>query len=306
MESSFIFQNLFNFLMLGVIYAIIAVGFSLYFGVVDVIQFAHSDVLTLGAYAGLGGILLIGMLGIDSNILSLLAMLVCSFIAVSLIGAFIGRYLVLPLKESPPINVLLITLMIGTAIREILRIAVPGGSNPKPFPMILPDTLIHIGGGTTRISSLIILIVGVAIILGVYLLLTRTKLGLAIRSVAQDTEVAKFMGINFKKIVIITFILGSFLGALAGMMSGLYYRQITFNMGLMLGVIGFCSAVVGGLGNLLGAVLGGFLFSALQMFATVALPMPSAYKDVFAFGIMILIIAIRPTGLLRERYQERV
>ncbi|WP_335671999.1 branched-chain amino acid ABC transporter permease [Burkholderia sp. PAMC 26561] len=137
-------------------------------------------------------------------------------------------------------------------------------------------------------------------------ILTRTRLGLAIRAVAQDVDTARYMGIDYRRVVIVTFIIGSCLAALAGIMLGLYYRKIVFNMGLMLGVIGFCSAVVGGLGSLWGAVLGGFVFSALQIVATVALPIPSTYKDVFAFGVMICLIAIRPTGLLRERYAERV
>ena len=171
---------------------------------------------------------------------------------------------------------------------------------------MLPDDLLYFGGATIRVSTLIIILTGIAAIAATHFLLTRTRLGLAIRGVAQDEETAKFLGVNFKRVVVFTFVLGSCLGALAGMMSGLYYRQIMFNMGLMLGVIGFCSAVVGGLGSLMGAIVGGFLFSALQIIATVVLPIPSAYKDVFAFTMMICIIAVRPTGLLRERFQERV
>ena len=306
MEYSFLFQHFFNFLMLGTIYALVAVGFSLYFGVVDVVQFSHPDVMTLGGFAGLGGIVLVSALGLTGNAFALIAMLISAFVVVGIVGALIGRYLVLPLKGSSPINVLLITLMTGPAIRAALRIFVPGGSNPSPCPMVLPDALVVVNGVSARVSSLILLLIGALAIIGTHLLLTRTRLGMAIRCVAQDEETSRFLGINFKRVVIITFVIGSCLGALAGIMSGLYYRQIIFNMGLMLGVIGFCSAVVGGLGSLLGAVLGGFLFSALQVLATVALPIPSAYKDVFAFGAMILIIAIRPTGLLRERYQERV
>lgn len=306
MDTSFAFQHLFNFLMLGVIYAIVAVGFSLYFGVVDVVHFAHGDVLSLGAYAGLAGAGLAGLLALQSDAVALVAMVVCAFLAAGLVGGLIGRYLVLPLKGAPAINVLLITLMTGTAIREALRIFLPNGSHPEPFPMVLPDAMLQWQGVTTRVSSLVILAVGIGAIVGVHLLLARTRLGLAVRSVAQDIETARFMGIDFRRVVVTTFVLGSCLAALAGIMLGLYYRQVMFNMGLMLGVIGFCSAVVGGLGSLWGAVIGGFLFSGLQIVATLALPIPSAYKDVFAFAVMICLIALRPTGLLRDRYQERV
>ncbi len=305
MEISFAFQHLVNFLMLGLIYSIVAVGFSLYFGVVDVVQFAHGDVVALGGYAGLAGILLAVAAG-ATGVGPVLGMIVLAVLATGAVGALIGRYLVMPLRQASPINVLLITLMTGTAIREALRLFVPGGSNPSPFPMVLPDQLMTFGGVSMRVSSLVIMAAGVLAIFGTHFLLSRTRLGLAVRGVAQDEETARFMGINFKQVVILTFVLGSCLGALAGVMSGLYYRQVMFNMGLMLGVIGFCAAVVGGLGSLMGAVVGGFLFSGLQILATVALPIPSAYKDVFAFAMMICIIAVRPTGLLRERFEERV
>ncbi|AZG11626.1 branched-chain amino acid ABC transporter permease [Pigmentiphaga sp. H8] len=302
---SFAFQHLVNFLMLGLIYSIVAVGFSLYFGVVDVVQFAHGDVVALGGYAGLAGILLAVAAG-ATGVGPVLGMIALAVLATGAAGALIGRYLVMPLRQASPINVLLITLMTGTAIREALRLFVPGGSNPSPFPMVLPDELMTFAGVSLRVSSLIIMAAGVLAIFGTHFLLSRTRLGLAVRGVAQDEETARFMGIHFKQVVILTFVLGSCLGALAGIMSGLYYRQVMFNMGLMLGVIGFCAAVVGGLGSLMGAVVGGFLFSGLQILATVALPIPSAYKDVFAFAMMICIIAVRPTGLLRERFEERV
>jgi branched-chain amino acid transport system permease protein len=306
MDTTFLIQNFFNFLMLGTIYAIVAIGFSLYFGVVDVIQFAHGDTIMLGAYGSLAGALVSQLLGIRNGMISLVIMLAIGGGGASAIGWFVGRYLVLPLRRSSPINVLLVTLMTGTAIREALRLFIPDGSNPKPFPMVLPDNLLSLGQASVRVSSVLILLAGILFIVLTQRLLTRTRLGLGIRAVAQDTDTAHFMGINFRWIIALTFVVGSVLAALAGLMQGLYYRQINTSMGVMLGIIGFCSAVVGGLGSLWGAVVGGFLFSALQISATVLLPIPSAYKDVFAFGAMICLVGLRPTGLIREKYQERV
>jgi branched-chain amino acid transport system permease protein len=151
-----------------------------------------------------------------------------------------------------------------------------------------------------------LLVAGALVIIGIHLLINRTKLGLAIRAVAQDEETARTMGINFTLIVLITFAIGSGLAAFAGIMHGLYYNEINFAMGLLLGVIGFSSAIVGGLGNIYGAIIGGFLFAALQTVGTLAMPFASAYKDVFAFGVIILIMAWRPTGLLSEKVSERV
>ena len=131
------------------------------------------------------------------------------------------------------------------------------------------------------------------------------KLGLAIRAVAQDSETAQIMGMNFRRVVLMTFGIGSALAALAGVTAGLYYNEINFGMGLLLGVIGFSAAVVGGLGNLYGAILGGFLFAGLQTLGAVWFAVP-AYKDVFAFAVVILVMTWRPTGLIAEQPAERV
>jgi branched-chain amino acid transport system permease protein len=146
----------------------------------------------------------------------------------------------------------------------------------------------------------------VAAIVALHLVLARTRLGLAIRAVAQDPETASAMGIPFTATVLATFAIGSALAALAGVVNGLYYSEVSFNLGLLLGAIGFSAAVIGGLGNVYGAILGGFLFAALQTLGAVALPMASAYKDVFAFAVVIALMALRPAGLLAERSAERV
>src|SRR5205807_2550615 len=234
--------------MLGVIYAMVAVGFTLFFGVLDVIKFSHGDVLTVGAFTGLATYAGMQAAGIASPLLQLLAVVLAAVAAMALLGAAIAKYLVLPLRTAPPLNTLLHTLMLGSALRECERLFYPQGANPKPFPRLLP----------------------------------------------QDA-----------------FALGSGLAALAGIMNGLYYSEINFSIGLLLGVIGFSAAVVGGLGNIYGAILGGFLFAGLQTLGAVLLPallpeVPSAYKDVFAFAAVIAFMAWRPTGLIAEKIAERV
>jgi branched-chain amino acid transport system permease protein len=224
----------------------------------------------------------------------------------ALLGALIGRYLVLPLRGAPALNTLLITLMLGTALRESIRVFYPEGANPKPFPALLPRDAVTFGHFTLRLDSAILLLAGLAVIVLINLVINRTKLGLAIRAVAQDAETAQTMGINFTAIVLFTFALGSAAAAFAGVMNGLYYNEINFGMGLLLGVIGFSAAIVGGLGNIYGAILGGFLFAGLQTIGAVALPFASAYKDVFAFAVVIAIMAWRPTGLIAEQTSERV
>jgi branched-chain amino acid transport system permease protein len=298
-------QYLLNGLMLGVIYAMVAVGFTLFFGVLDVIKFSHGDVVMVGAFVGLATFIGLQDLGVASSLALLLAVSAAALISMALLGALIARFLVLPLRTAPPLNTLLVTLMLGLALREAVRLFYPNGSNPKPFPRLLPAEAYSFGSFTLRIDSAILLATGVLAIVLVHLLINRTRLGLAIRAVAQDPETAKVMGINFERVVMITFALGSALAALAGVTNGLYYNEINFGMGLLLGVIGFSAAVVGGLGNVYGAIIGGFLFAGLQTAGAVWFSVP-AYKDVFAFAAVILLMAWKPTGLIAEKSAERV
>lgn len=298
-------QYVLNGLMLGVIYAMVAVGFTLFFGVLDVIKFSHGDVVMVGAFVALAVFAGLHTAGISSPLILLLAATVAAFAAMAALGALIARLLVLPLRKAPALNTLLMTLMLGLALREAVRLFYPNGSNPKPFPRLLPTDAYAFGGFTLRLDSLILLAGGVLAIVIVHLTINRTRLGLAIRAVAQDPETARVMGVNFERTVMITFGIGSALAALAGITDGLYYNEVNFGMGLLLGVIGFSAAVVGGLGNVYGAILGGFLFAALQTVGAIWFSVP-AYKDVFAFAAVILLMAWKPTGLIAERTAERV
>jgi branched-chain amino acid transport system permease protein len=306
MDLGLLGQFVVNGLMLGMMYALVAVGFTLFFGVLDVIKFSHGDVLMVGAFAGFSTYLGLLALGIASPWVQIVAVVLVAAGLMALLGALIGKYLVLPLRGAPALNTLLITLMLGTALRESIRVFFPDGANPKPCPALLPTDAVSFGHFTLRLDSAILLLAGLGVIVLINLVINRTKLGLAIRAVAQDAETAQTMGINFTAVVLFTFGLGSAAAAFAGVMNGLYYNEINFGMGLLLGVIGFSAAIVGGLGNIYGAILGGFLFAALQTIGAVALPFASAYKDVFAFAVVIAIMAWRPTGLIAEQVSERV
>ena len=299
-------QYVMNGLMLGMMYALVAVGFTLFFGVLDIIKFSHGDVLTVGAFAALATFAGLQAAGFNSQLFDLVIMLAVAMLAMAALGMLIARYLVMPLRSAPALNTLLITLMLGTALREAVRLFYPQGANPKPFPSLLPQNSIDLGSFNLRLDNVLMLATGTAVIVGLQFLLNRTKLGLAVRAVAQDEETARTMGVNFTAIVLVTFAIGSGLAAFAGVMNGLYYNEINFGIGLYLGVIGFSAAIIGGLGSIYGAILGGFLFAGLQTVGTVLLPFASAYKDVFAFTVVIAIMAWRPTGLIQEKISERV
>lgn len=306
MDLGLIAQHIVNGLMMGLIYALVAVGFTLFFGVLDVIKFSHGDVLTWGVFTAFSTYLLLAWLGFESQVTMLVIVALVAMAAIAMLGVGIAKVLIIPLKGAPPLNVLLITLMLGTVLRESIRLFYPDGANPKNFPALLPDWSQSWGNFTLRFDNTVILISGLIMIVLVQLLIKRTKLGMAIRAVSQDEETARIMGINFNMVVYITFALGSALAAFAGLAYGLYYNELSFNMGLLLGAIGFSAAAVGGFGNIYGAIVGGFLFAMLQTVGAAALPFASAYKDVFAFGVVIFIMAVKPTGLLGEKETERV
>lgn len=305
MDAGFIAQYLLNGIVLGVIYAMVAVGFTLFFGVLDVIKFSHGDVVMTGAFTALATYAGLEAVGLAQPAFAAIAITLAGVFAMAALGAMLAKSLILPLRNAPPLNTLLITLMFGLALREAVRLFYPNGSNPKPFPQLLPDAALTLGNLELRLDSVMLIVVGIGAIVAVQQLIQRTRVGLAIRAVAQDPETAQLMGINFERVVLLTFAIGSGLAALAGVTNGLYYSEVNFGMGLLLGVIGFSAAVVGGLGSLYGAIIGGFLFAGLQTIGAVWFSVP-AYKDVFAFACIIVLMAWKPTGLLAEKSAERV
>lgn len=307
MDTSLIAQFVINGLMLGMMYALVAVGFTLFFGVLNVIVFSHGDTVMLGSFAGLATYTyLMVTYPTMSAAVALVIVLTVSIAAMALFGVFLGRTLIMRLRSAPALNTLLATMMLGTVMRECVRLFYPNGSNPQPFPHLLPDTSLAIGSFALRIDNVILFLAGAAAIVIVHLVISRTRIGMAIRAVSQDAEAAQLMGVNLTLVLVTAFALGNGVGALAGVMNGIYYSEINFGVGLMLGAIGFSASVIGGLGNIYGAIIGGFVFAFLQTIGAVALPFGSAYKDVFAFGVVIILIAWKPTGLLAEKVSRRV
>ncbi len=298
-------QHLLNGLMQGTIYGLVAIGFTIFFGVMNVIKFSHGDVMTFGAFGGLVATWVAIALGLPIWLELGLVVLV-AVAASAAIGALIARFLVLPLKDAPPLNMLLMTMMVGTTIRECIRLFFPNGTNPQKFPELLPSGGAEMSGVYVRYDGLILISFGIAFIFLIQWIINRTRLGLAIRAVAEDGETARTMGINFTLTVVIAFAIGSMTAGIAGALFGLYYSEINYGMGLILAVIGFCAAIIGGLGNIWGAIIGGYLFAGLQTAVVATLPGLSDYKNVIAFIIVVALITWRPTGLLAERGSERI
>jgi branched-chain amino acid transport system permease protein len=299
-------QQAFNGLMLGVMYALIAVGFTLFFGVLDVIHFSHGDIFMVGAFAGLSLTFLWAAVGLGSPAVALPLTFLGALLLTGGIGVLAERACVKPLAKAPPLMTLLATLSLGLVLREAILIFYPRGADPKPFPAMLPAGGFEVAGVTVRYENLAILAIGGAAMVLVDLLIRRTRLGASMRAVAQDPEAAQMMGVDLDRTVDFTFFLGSALAAVAGILQGLYYSEIHFIMGVMGGVIGFSAAAIGGLGNVYGAILGGLLFGVLQTLAAAFIPRGSEFRDVVAFAVVMIFMVFRPTGILGEKAIERV
>ncbi len=298
-------QYLFNGLMQGTIYGLVAMGFTIFFGVMNVIKFSHGDVLAFGAFGALVAAWVCTAFGLSAPVTIVLAFVVAMIVA-GILGALIARLLILPVRHASPLNMLVMTMMAGTVIRECIRLFFPDGSNPQRFPALLPSGGVTFGTIFLRWDALILTTAGLAAFALVHWIINRTRFGLAMRAVAEDEETARVMGIDFTRIVSLTFALGSMTAGFSGTIYGLYYSEVNYSMGLLLAIIGFGAAIVGGLGNIWGAILGGYLFAGLQTAVVALMPGLSDYKNVVAFLVFIVLITWRPTGLMAERSSERV
>ena len=307
MTIELIVQQILNALGLGIMYALIAVGFTLFFGVIEVVNFAHGEVFMLGAFVALlsGG--LISSIGLTMGSLPFfLAILLLVLLAGGIFGVLLEKFIVRPMRSAPDIMTLLITLGVSIVMREAVMLFVPNGRNPQPFPKLFEMESIKIGGVLIKPETILCIILSAVLISGLYYIIEKTTFGRYIRATAQDREAAMMMGINVKKIFIITLALGSALGAVAGMMNGLSYGIIKFNMGFAAGIKGFAAAVVGGLGNVYGAIAGGMLLGFLEIFVVSTIPDGSSYQDLISFVIVILCLVFRPAGIFGERAYEKV
>ncbi len=302
-----IINQIIHGIMLGVMYSLVAVGFTLFFGVLNLIQFSHGEIFMVGAFLGLIAINFLNVvIGIQNPALLLLAAFVVSSILTGLISIIFGRITIRPILQAPPIIALLTTLAAGISIRYFVMAFYPAGSEPKRFPALLPDWQTEVGGVLLRFDSLFILVAGLLLIVCTYLFINKTKMGFAMRAVAQDRETAAMMGVNINRVIDVTFVVAGVLAACAGIFNGLYYREIIFDMGALYGVVGFSAAVIGGLGNIFGAIAGGFLFALLASFTSAFIPGGSAYRFVVAFTFLIVFLVIMPKGILGFRRRKTV
>ena len=303
-------QQLINGLVLGSVYALIALGYTMVYGILELINFAHGEVVMIGAMVSLAVInaLMGSGLNIPSVAIVLTGLLVALPVCVAL-GFSIERIAYRPLRRAPRLAPLITAIGVSIVLQNVAMIL--WGRQYVSFPALLPATPHKIGGAT--ITDLQIFTVALSFLLtaGLVLLVQKTRIGRAMRATAQAPEIAGLMGVNINTVISLTFVLGSALAAVAGLMVSAYYGLAHYYMGFLLGLKAFSAAVLGGIGNIAGAVLGGLLLGVIESMGAGYIGdltggfLGSHYQDVFAFFVLILVLVFRPSGLLGEQVAER-
>ncbi len=297
-------QQLINGITLGAVYALIALGYTMVYGILELINFAHGEIYMLGAYIAIVTLAFLTFTGLTAASL-LLSFIIVGIVTIIYCGAYgltLEKVAYRPLRHAPRLSPLISAIGMSIFLQNYVMLS--QGSADKIFPHIFPAGSITIGNSTLTYLQCFIIISSVILMIALQAFIKKSRLGKAMRATAQDKKMASLLGIDIDTVIIVTFITGSVLAASAGIMVAMYYGLINFYMGYVAGIKAFTAAVLGGIGNIQGAVLGGFLLGILESLG--AAYISSEYKDAFAFIVLILILIFKPTGLLGERIPEKV
>lgn len=297
--SEFI-QQVINGLSLGAIYALIALGYTMVYGILKFINFAHGEIFMLGAFSGF---YIARMLGIhESSIVGALIVLLLSMSVCAIIGVTIEKLAYKPLRSASKLTVLITAIGVSLFLQYTGQLVF--GADPKSFPTILNNVNFNVGGANIGSNQIIVIVSSLLLMFALREIIMRTKIGIAIRAVSNNLTAASLMGININNVISFTFVLGSALAAAAGILYSINYPSIDPLMGILPGLKAFIAAVLGGIGNFPGAVLGGLVIGLVETF-TVGYLSPT-YRDAIAFAILIIILLVKPTGLLGKKEVEKV
>jgi branched-chain amino acid transport system permease protein len=301
------FQQVINGLSLGGIYALIALGYTMVYGIIELINFAHGDIYTLGTFFSLAILTAIGvsgevhgpMLVVIVAVTILAAMLLCG-----ITGVVIERLAYRRLRSAPRLAPLITAIGVSFILENVMQLW--RGPSPIPFPQVIPNPSVDVGGVTIAAKQVLVMSLAVVMMIALQLFVYRTKMGKAMRATAQDRDAAQLMGININTTIAMTFLIGSALAGAAGFVSGVYYGTTWFFNGFEAGLKAFTAAVLGGIGNIAGAMLGGFLIGLIESIATQYIPGGAQWSNVVVFSVLVLVLIFRPSGLLGESLPEKV
>jgi branched-chain amino acid transport system permease protein len=303
-------QQIVNGLVLGSMYALIALGYTMVYGVLNLINFAHGEVLMIGAMAGLTILKMVnnaapGLPGIVKLLIAIAgAIPVCV-----LVNILIERVAYRRLRNAPRLAPLITAIGVSILLQTIAMMI--WGRNPLPFPQVMPSESLNLMGALITPTQVMLLVLAAVCMLALVLLVEKTKMGRAMRATAENPRIAGLMGVDANRVIVFTFAIGATLAAVAGVMWGANYSSAQFAMGFVPGLKAFSAAVLGGIGNIYGAMLGGILLGLIESLGAGYIGdltggfLGSNYQDIFAFIVLIIVLTLRPSGLMGERVADR-
>ena len=296
-------QQLINGITLGGLYALIALGYTMVYGVIQLINFAHGEIFMFGSFGGFAALSWFVNSGFaeDHPAISIIGAFLAAMVVSAMLGALLERIAYRPLRKAPRLAPLISAIGASIFLQNVMMLIIK--ARMQVYPDIIPEEFIEIGNVSISYFQIFIILGSVFLMVALALFIRKSKTGKAMRAVAEDKEAAALMGVDVNRIIVITFVIGSVLAAAAGVMVGIYYTQINHMMGFIPGIKAFTAAVLGGIGNVAGAMLGGYFLGLAE--ALGVLIMPSEYKDVIAFGLLVLVLIFKPRGILGEVVSER-
>ncbi len=298
-------QQLVNGLTLGGVYALVALGYTMVYGILELINFAHGEIYMLGAYIGILSLAVFTVWGWTQSapLLSMVAAVALAVMYCGVVGATMERAAYRPLRRTHRLTPLISAIGVSILLQNVVMLT--QGSSDKVFPPFGdPPATYTVGGATITGLQLAIIGISTGLMVGLQVVIRRTRLGLAMRATAQDPKMASLVGVPIDRVITATFVIGSALAAVAGVMVAMYYGVVNFFIGYVAGIKAFTAAVLGGIGNIPGAMVGGVVLGIAEGLG--AGYISNEYKDVVAFVILILVLLVRPTGLMGERIPEKV
>lgn len=301
-------QQIINGLVQGSVYSMVALGYTMVYGILGLINFAHGEIVMIGAMVALSVIQLLTGAGFPIFFILLISLML-SMIVCMILGYSMERIAYRPLRNAPRLAPLITAIGLSIVLQTLAMMF--WGREYHPFPLLFTNDSVHIAGAVITEVQIIIITVALVMMGGLLILVHRTRLGRAMRAVAENPSAAALMGVNSNSVISTTFVLGSALAAIAGIMISANYGIVHYLMGALLGLKAFTAAVLGGIGNLRGAMLGGLLLGLIESLGAGYIGdlsggfLGSHYQDVFAFFVLIAVLIFRPSGLLGERVAER-
>jgi branched-chain amino acid transport system permease protein len=296
-------HQLVNGIVLGSFYALVALGYTMIFGVIKLLNFAHGDLYMVGGFVGFLSLSAIASV-VGADWPGIFVAMLLSMIAVGCLGVVIERIAYQPMLAAPRLSILITALAVSLVLQNTV-LSLTGGQYTA-FRSDLGFGGIDIAGVFITYNQMVLVAAAAALMLALEIFVNRTQYGRAMRAVAVDKDVCQLMGINVTAVIGVTFFIGSALAAAAGTMAGAYYGSIWYFMGFLIGLKAFTAAVIGGIGSIGGAMLGGLILGLLESFGTQIPGIGSEWKDVFSFSVLILVLVLKPTGLLGRSEQERM